>query len=150
MVQVDMRDASGSDLVGVGKVRLIEFPRAEEMRGSLVVGEFASLPFVPRRFFSVYLVPPGSVRGEHAHYECEQLLIALHGSVRCTVDDGANRREVLLDSPSSALYVPARVWGTQHDFTADAALLVLASLPYDVDDYVNSYDDFVRLVRPQE
>ena len=153
----DMRDAAGhrqsdlgqSDLVGVGKVRLIEFPRAEESRGSLVVGEFASLPFMPRRFFSVYGVPPGSVRGEHAHYECEQLLVALHGSVRCTVDDGANRREIVLDSPSAALYVPARIWGIQDDFTADAALLVLASLPYDSGDYVNSYDDFVQLVRPQ-
>ena len=147
-----MRDAAGhrgADLVGVGKVRLIEFAHAEELRGSLVVGEFAALPFTPQRFFSVYGVPQGNVRGEHAHYECEQLLVALHGSVRCTVDDGTNRREIVLDSPSAALYVPARIWGIQDEYSADAVLLVLASLPYDLSDYVRNYDDFVRLVRPQ-
>ena len=58
------------------------------------------------------------------------------------VDDGANSCEVILDNPSVGLYVPPLIWGTQHDYSYDGALLVFASDYYDPDDYIRDYGAF--------
>ncbi len=116
-----------------------------DLRGNLVARETGGgLPFTPVRFFTVFDVLSKEVRGEHAHRRCEQLLICLRGSVHVVCDDGRNRQEFVLDSPDLALYLPPLVWGTQYRYSPDAVLLVLASHPYDPDDYIRSYDDFVR------
>jgi UDP-2-acetamido-3-amino-2,3-dideoxy-glucuronate N-acetyltransferase len=110
----------------------------------LAAAEFGDLPFAPRRLFTVYDVPSESVRGAHAHRECAQLLICLVGSVSCLVDDGAAREEIQLDAPDVALHIPPMIWGTQWRYTRDAALLVLASRPYDPDEYIRDYEEFLR------
>jgi hypothetical protein len=38
-------------------------------------------------------------------------------------------------------------WGTQYHYSADAALVILASLPYDPDDYIRSYEEFLIAAR---
>lgn len=121
---------------------LIELTQASDMRGNLVAAEFRNMPFEPERFFVVFGVPSGDVRGEHAHRVCEQVLVCLVGSVRAMTDDGNVREQVLLDSPNIGLYMPAMTWGTQFDYSKDAVLAVFASHPYDDSDYIRSYDDF--------
>ena len=124
--------------------RLIELTRATDMRGSLVAGEIdAELPFVPARFFVVYDVPSIEVRGEHAHRRCEQVLVCLSGSVKAIADVGGVRSEFLLDRPDIGLYMPSMTWGTQYRYTKNAVLLVLASLPYQADDYIRDYDEYL-------
>ena len=126
--------------------RTVPLAAATDLRGSLVAAEFGDLPFTPVRLFTVFDVPSTEVRGEHAHRRCEQLLVCLHGSVRCLVDDGTHRAEFLLDRADVGLYIPALRWGTQYRYSADAILAVLASLPYDPDDYIRSYDEFLATV----
>lgn len=124
--------------------RLLELTSATDMRGSLVAGQVAGeLPFVPARFFVVYDVPSIEVRGEHAHRRCEQVLVCLRGSVRAIVDVGGVRSEFQLDRPDVGLYMPSMTWGTQYAYTKNAVLLVLASLPYQADDYIRDYDDYL-------
>ena len=125
---------------------LIKLNRATDIRGSLVATEFdSSFPFAPERFFVVYDVPSRDVRGEHAHRRCEQFLVCVKGAVRAIVDDGASRREFLLDSPDLGLHMPAMTWGTQYAYSPDAVLAVFASLPYDPDDYIRTYAEFKAL-----
>jgi UDP-2-acetamido-3-amino-2,3-dideoxy-glucuronate N-acetyltransferase len=119
---------------------------ARDMRGSLMALELESqLPFVPRRFFCVYGVPSRKVRGQHAHRQCHQYLVALAGSVTCLVDDGVSRRTVTLDDPGTGLHIPPMTWGTQYDYSPDAVLAVFASHPYDADDYIRDYQEFVSV-----
>lgn len=133
----------GGDLVVAG-TRLIEFGRFPDARGELIVGDH--LPFGVRRIFSVSGVPAGADRGIHAHRTCEQLLVCQTGSVVAVVDDGVREQRVLLDDPAVGLYMPALTWGTQRDYSPDATLLVLASDPYDVADYIDDYAEFQALV----
>lgn len=127
-------------------VALHGLPRFADMRGALTVGEFEhDLPFVPRRFFLVHGVPSQETRGEHAHRRCDQFLVCVHGSVRVLADDGRQREEFTLDAPDRGLLLPAMTWGTQYRYSADAVLLVYASEGYDPDEYIRSYDEFVRL-----
>jgi UDP-2-acetamido-3-amino-2,3-dideoxy-glucuronate N-acetyltransferase len=127
-------------------VTLDVLPIIRDLRGSLAARELGKgLPFHPRRVFVIFDVPSKEVRGEHAHKECHQLLICLRGSVKCLVDDGRRRAEHLLDTPEKALHIPPMIWGTQYRYTRDATLLVLASHPYDPDDYIREYDTFLAL-----
>lgn len=119
---------------------------AQDMRGSLAAVEFASLPFVPRRFFSVFAVPSSDVRGQHAHHHCHQFLVALAGSVTCLVDDGVERATYHLTSPSQGLHMPPLTWGSQYHYSPDAVLGVFASHPYDPEDYIRTYDEFLSVV----
>jgi dTDP-4-dehydrorhamnose 3,5-epimerase-like enzyme len=118
------------------------------MRGDLSVGEFGrDIPFAVSRYFTVFNVPSSDVRGEHAHRECQQFLVCLNGSVSVVVDDGHQRAEYTLDQPNLGLLIPNMVWGTQYKYSADAVLLVLASHPYDPDDYIRDFDQFLAEVR---
>ena len=125
-----------------------EIPHFVDDRGALNVLEIArELPFGCERIFYTYTVPEGSVRGEHAHKVCEQFLIALRGELRVAVDDGVHRDEILLDSPSKGLHLPAGCWGEQFSHSTDCILLVLASRPYENEDYIRSYDEFLAWKR---
>jgi hypothetical protein len=59
------------------------------------------------------------------------------------VDNGEKRCEVQLDSPTLGLHVPPMIWATQYRYSTDAALLVLASHPYDADDYIRDYNQWL-------
>ncbi|MEU7861912.1 WxcM-like domain-containing protein [Nonomuraea sp. NPDC049141] len=139
--------APGRTGLGVGAAGLHELRIAKDLRGELSVGEFErELPFTPVRYFLVFNVPSQEVRGEHAHRLCEQFLICVRGSCRVLLDDGRNRREVILDRPSRGVHMPAMIWGTQYRYSPDAVLLVFASHYYDPQDYIRSYDEFQQLV----
>lgn len=130
----------------LGGGRLDRLPLVEDLRGSLVFGQVPdNLPFVPQRFFTVFDVSSREVRGEHAHRDLHQFLVCVHGECAVALDDGTERGEVTLDRPDVGLHIPPLVWGTQYRYTPDAVLLVFASAPYDPDDYIRDYDDFLRL-----
>lgn len=142
------RPTEGRPLVGGSAV--VPVTVARDLRGSLAALELGrDLPFVPERFFAVFEVPSKDVRGEHAHRTCSQFLVCVQGSVRCIVDDGARREEVLLDGPDIGLYMPPMVWGTQYDYAPGTVLCVFASHAYDAADYVRDYDEYLGLVNGQ-
>ena len=141
-------DAVGKKDLQVRGASLHRFKSVHDLRGDLTVGNLPSeVPFLPQRFFIVSNVPSTDVRGEHAHKQCHQFLVAMHGAVSCLVDDGRIREEVRLEGPDVGLYMPPKVWGVQYKYTSDAVLFVFASHPYDPDDYVRDYDDFCKLVQ---
>ncbi len=128
----------------VGESALYLMRRVTDARGSLTVGEVPTeLPFSPSRYFAVFGVPSVELRGEHAHKRCQQFLICLHGSCRVLLDDGVQRCEVILDRPDMGIFMPEMIWGTQYRYSSDAALLVFASRPYESEDYLRTYDDFL-------
>lgn len=118
--------------------------RVADTRGSLTVGEVPTeVPFSPARYFAVFGVPSVELRGEHAHKRCQQFLICLHGSCRVLLDDGNRRCEVTLDRPDMGVFMPEMIWGTQYRYSSDAVLLVFASRPYEANDYLRTYDEFL-------
>jgi UDP-2-acetamido-3-amino-2,3-dideoxy-glucuronate N-acetyltransferase len=129
--------------IGLGGAQLWQLKSHNDTRGALTALDFASsLPFPPRRNFLVYNVPAGKVRGEHAHINCHQFLIALHGHVHAVLTDGSTTAEVILNDPSVGLYMPSLLWGTQYKFSSDCVLSVYASDPYDEGDYIRNFNDF--------
>ena len=142
--------AAGVLPTAVDGVTVHESPTIRDLRGSLVAGEVGrGLPFVPQRYFMVFDVPGAHVRGEHAHRRCHQFLICVHGAVHVVADDGRHREEIVLDHRCRGVHLPPMVWGIQYRYAPGSALLVLASDPYDADDYIRDYDQFLREVAAQ-
>jgi hypothetical protein len=130
--------------LGPGESALYLMRRITDARGSLTVGEVPSeVPFSPARYFVVFDVPSVELRGEHAHKQCQQFMICLHGSCRVLLDDGQKRCEVTLDRPDMGVFMPEMIWGTQYRYSPDTVLLVFASRTYEVDDYLRTYEDFL-------
>ena len=126
---------------------LIQFTFASDYRGDLVAIEFRNqLPFQPERFFATYNVPAIAVRGEHAHIECDQVLLPLAGKTRVVLSDGFQQHEFLLEDPTVGLYVPKLTWGTQQSLTASSILGVFASHAYEESDYIRNYANFLEKV----
>lgn len=132
-------------------VEILTLPVIADLHGKLTVAEEGrGLPFIPRRYFVVHDVPSREARGEHAHRTLHQLLTCVRGQCTIVVDDGTTREEHRLGGPATALHLGPMVWGAQFDFSPDAVLLVLASEPYDPDDYIRDYDLFLAEVRRRD
>lgn len=124
---------------------LIDFPKITDPRGNLTVAQaHTDVPFSIKRAYWVYDVPAGECRGGHAHKSCKEVLVALSGSFHVTVDNGEEQKTVLLNHPYQGLLIDTDVWRTLDDFSSGAVCLVLASEPFDEDDYIREYDDFLR------
>lgn len=137
----------GATKTDVAGVTLHQFPRVVDIRGSLTVGEFErTVPFQAKRYFMVFDVPSVETRGEHAHRECHQFLICVHGSCAVVADDGVNRQEFLLDRPDVGIHLPPMVWGIQYKYSSNAVLVVFASHYYDSADYIRNYSEFLQAV----
>ena len=122
--------------------------RTSDLRGSLGAIELSGqLPFEVQRIFFISNVPSKSIRGEHAHRTCDQLLICISGQLRVLLDDGKQRLDINLDSSSEALHIPSCVWASQYGFSHDAVLLVLASEAYDPDEYIRDYEQFLVFIK---
>ncbi len=140
-----------TEAIDVGNVVVHHFPVITDIRGSLTVGEFErDIPFVPLRYFMVFDVPSRETRGEHAHKVCHQFLICVQGCCAVVVDDGQQRREIILDNPARGLHLPPMTWGTQYKYSANATLLVFASHHYDSNDYIRRYSDFIAAIKHEQ
>ena len=57
------------------KPYLINFPKiGESSLGYISLTEKDNLPFVPKRIYWTYYTPEDVVRGNHSHYELEQIV----------------------------------------------------------------------------
>lgn len=129
-------------------VTLHRRPRFLDARGALTVGQIGDgLPFVPRRYFLIFDVPMGQLRGAHAHRSMHQLLVCVRGDCSVAADDGENREDFLLDAPDLALHIEPMVWATQFRFSGNAVLMALTSAEYDRADYIEDYEYYLACVR---
>lgn len=116
-----------------------------DRKGNLTVIENGkTLPFDVRRVYYIYDVPGGENRGAHAHKELSQLIVAASGSFTVTLDDGKCKRSFFLNRPYQGLYVKPGMWRDLVDFSSGAVAMVLASDVYKADDYIRSYDEFIK------
>ena len=120
-------------------------------RGQLVaIEQLKDIPFKIERVYYLYETRDGVRRGFHAHKELEQILVCVHGSCKILLDDGNNKRDVVLNKPNEGLYIPNNIWREMYDFSSDAVLLVLASSLYNENDYIRNYDEFISYLNESE
>lgn len=91
--------------------KLIEFPQKGDERGHLVIVEGdQDIPFDIKRVFYIYGSDKDVVRGKHANYDTEFVLINVAGTSKVRVTDGKNEKTFNLDRPHIGIYLPKLVW----------------------------------------
>jgi dTDP-4-dehydrorhamnose 3,5-epimerase-like enzyme len=116
---------------------LIAIPSFEDKRGILYVID-KILTFSIRRIYFIKSVPKNEIRGGHRHKLTWQAAICVSGSCTFTFISSSGEKAICLDNPNQCLIISPDDWHEMKNFSDDAILLVLASLPYDKDDYITS------------
>ncbi|CAM6921159.1 FdtA/QdtA family cupin domain-containing protein [Escherichia coli] len=130
------------------KIQFIELQKHGDERGSLIsLEESKNIPFEIKRVYYMFNTKDGVSRGFHAHRRLKQVAIVLRGSCRFILDDGVERIEILLDNPAQGLLLDSIIWREMKDFSSDCVLMVLADQPYDENDYIRSYDEFLEAIK---
>lgn len=130
--------------VSVFDCAVIELPRITNRAGNITpVHPNVNIPFEVKRCFYSFDIPGGESRGAHAHKECHQLLVAAGGSFEVVLDDGINKRTVLLNRPFYGLHIPPGIWASEQGFSSGSICLVLASHGYEEEDYIRDYNEFL-------
>lgn len=130
---------------------LCELNKMHDKEGNLTyMYENVHVPFPIKRVFYSYDIPGGEDRGAHAHKHCHQFLIAASGAFEVALDDGTNKRTVLLNRPFWGLHVPPGIWASEQGFSSGSICLVLASEGYSEDDYIRNYDEYLEYLKMRQ
>ena len=109
---------------------MITLKKIADPRGNLTVAEqFKDLPFGISRVYWTY-----------------DIIIALSGSFTVTLDNGSQRKPYMLTRPYEGLFVDTGIWRTLENFSSGAVCLVLAEDPFDVNDYIYDYDQYLAYI----
>lgn len=123
----------------------IELPKFGDRDGYITsINNFIEIPFEVNRVFYLYDIPGGESRGAHAHIECHQFLISASGSFELLIDDGVEKKTIYLNRPSIGVHIPPGIWASEINFSSGAICLVLASHEYSENDYIRSYEDYLK------
>ena len=122
----------------------VELPKVEIREGNITaLNGGVDLPFDIKRVFYTYDIPGGVTRGGHAHRNCHEFLVAASGSFEVVLDDGVNRRIVMLNRPYQGLHILPGIWCAEQECSSGSICLALTSDVYDDDDYIRDYDEFL-------
>lgn len=122
----------------------LKLPKIVDPRGNLTVAEqMKNVPFNISRVYWTYDIPSGAYRGGHAHKHCREAIIAVSGSFTVILDNGKEKQNYMLNLPDRALFVDTCIWRSLVNFSSGAVCLVLAEDPFDENDYIYDYNDFL-------
>lgn len=122
---------------------LLQLSQLGDRHGKLTVVENGkNIPFEVKRVYYLYDIPGGESRGGHGHVVLESVIVAVSGSFDVTIDDGKERKTVTLNRPYEGLNIKPGMWRELHNFSSGAVCLVLASEPYQEEDYIRDYQEY--------
>ena len=114
-----------------------QFQQHGDERGQLVaLEEFKDIPVQIKRVYYMYDTIKDMHRGCHAHKNLEQILFCVCGTCKVLLDDGTDKKVVILDKPYEGLYISSDTWREMYDFSDNSVLMVLASDYYHESDYI--------------
>lgn len=132
--------------MSIKDVKIIELPKFADPRGNLsFVEQLNHIPFEIKRTYWIYDVPGGESRGGHAFRQNEEFIVALSGAFDVIVDDGKEKKAFALNRSYYGLYIPAGLWREMKNFSTNSLALEFGSIHYDRADYVEDYEQFLKL-----
>ena len=108
-----------------------------------IIEEYIHIPFKIARTYWVYDVPGGETRGGHAYRQNQEFIVALSGSFDVVLTNRQGERSVWhMNRSYYGLYVPNGWWRELENFATNSLALVLASTPYNPEDYIRDFNQF--------
>lgn len=125
---------------------IIEFPKiGNSQLGYISVAENENLPFDVKRIYWTYYTPESVERGGHAHYNLEQILVAVSGKIIVNTEmPGGIKDRFILETPNVGVYLPKFCWHIMQ-YSHNSTQMCIASMIYEEPDYIRKYEDFINL-----
>lgn len=126
--------------------RIIDFPKIQDQRGNLTfIQNLIQLPFEIKRVFWTYNVPGGEIRGGHAYYTQEEVIVALSGSFDVVVTNIDGTKFFFnLNRSYFGLYLPPNTWRHMENFSTNSLGLHLSSSSFNEMDYMRDFNSFIN------
>jgi uncharacterized RmlC-like cupin family protein len=128
-------------------MRIINLRQFPDVTGTLTPIEDSDIPFKIRRVFTIHGTQ-GATRDPHAQRTMEEVIVAVAGSFDVYGDDANGPHIFHLCRPDRGLYVPPLTWRRLANFSAGAVAMVVASTPFDPEDYIFDQREFLSLLPP--
>jgi hypothetical protein len=130
------------------KPRIINLPKIQDPRGNLTFMQYPNqIPFEIQRTFWTYDVPGGEIRGGHAYYKQEEIIVALSGSFDVVVTDvDGNTDSFSLNRSYYGLYLPPKTWRHIENFSTNALALHISSELYSPEDYLRDFQNLKKVL----
>jgi|TARA_B110000503_G_scaffold140357_1_gene231037 dTDP-4-dehydrorhamnose 3,5-epimerase-like enzyme len=100
---------------------------------------FSELSFRAERIYWIH--GPSGRRGGHAHKRLRQSFFCLAGEVTIALNDGIVSEICKLTAGQGALLLPG-LWRDIEPLSEGSILLVIASDPFDENDYIREFSEF--------
>jgi len=129
------------------EIEMINQTKILDERGNLsVIQEMQHIPFDIKRIYWIYDVPGGEVRGSHAFWATNEVIVSLSGSFDVVLHDGINEHRFFLNRSYYGIFVPKMVWRRLENFSTNSLALILASTEYNDQDYIRDFDTFKSML----
>lgn len=115
--------------------QLISLKTFTDQRGNLTVIDRV-IPFPIIRVFYIYGVD-NSKRGGHRHRTTRQAAVCIQGSCSICNNNGLTEEIYELNRPDVCLILEPEDWHIMYNFSKDAILMVFASEPFFIEDYIH-------------
>jgi hypothetical protein len=124
--------------------KIIELDKHHSEKGNIsVVENNLNIPFDINRIYYLYDIPGGETRGGHAHKDLIQFIIAASGSFNVILNDGNEKKTIVLNRPYQGLLIVPGIWRELENFSYGSVCLVLASSHFEESDYIRNYENFL-------
>jgi dTDP-4-dehydrorhamnose 3,5-epimerase-like enzyme len=137
----------------LSKPQILKFKKFFSKQGSLTaLDESFKKNFQFKRFFFV-TSKKNSIRGNHAHVFCSQILFCFYGKIEVsTIDSNLKKNIFTLEAnKNKALYLPTFTWNKIKFIKDKSLLFVICNYKYDKKrDYINSFKKFIKIVNDKK
>lgn len=116
--------------------------------GNLIPFSFKKdIPFNAKRVFLVY-GNKGYVRAKHAHYKCQQYIVALSGSIQINYQTNKIKSKIILSNRlKKGFFSKPLTWLEIKFLTKNCIIMIFCDMEYKYSDYIVNYKKFLKLIK---
>ena len=105
-----------------------------------------NIPFLVKRIFIIN-GKKNAERADHAHFKCSQYLVVIKGSVEVIYEDkkGKYKKKLSFKNKNGLLLKP-KTWCKVKFIDKDSILIVFCDREYEYFDYIEDYQNFIKII----
>ena len=128
--------------------KLFKFKSFVSKSGTLIPLEIDNkFPIKVKRIFFIY-GKKNYLRADHAHKKCSQYFIPIFGKIKINFINKKKKSSKILDfKKKEGFLVGPKNWCKVRFLTSNAILMVVCDRRYEFNDYIESYNDFLKFIK---
>ena len=128
-----------------------KFKQFKKRSGTLVPFSLQKqIPFKTKRIFIIY-GNKNYVRGNHAHYKCKQFLVPIYGSMMIEYENFKNKKKININyKRKEGFLLKPKTWCKIKFNSNHSILMVFCDREYEYHDYIENYNQFLRIIKKKK